>query len=207
MRVGYTSMGACIFAKLGAEALDSLPAWVLEQMGNVEDLVEDLAPPRQPNLLGPYEGVPLSATGEMEPKRRFLDPLSPNPSGARRVRRQKGQVRDEAFEDGEDESGPGGRERGDGGEEVPARLLRELRGRGERPEGVNGYVLISSVKPRLCAWERCKGPPERPGIFIYQWGRWGPGSKRRDALYCHPKCQHGAAVARTRSSPAALRVK
>jgi len=64
MRVGYTSMGACIFAKLGAEALDSLPAWVLEQMGNVEDL----APPGQPNLLGPYEGVPLSATGEMEPK-------------------------------------------------------------------------------------------------------------------------------------------
>jgi predicted Zn-dependent protease with MMP-like domain len=74
MRVGYTSMGAGIFAKLGAEALDSLPAWVLEQMGNVEDLVEDLAPPGQPNLLGLYEGVPLSATGEMEPKRRFLDP-------------------------------------------------------------------------------------------------------------------------------------
>lgn len=43
-----------------AEALDGLPAWVLDRLENVEILVEDDPPPDQPNLLGLYEGIPLT---------------------------------------------------------------------------------------------------------------------------------------------------
>jgi len=47
------------FEELAAEALDALPDWVLERMVNVEVLVEDRAPPGEPNLLGRYHGIPL----------------------------------------------------------------------------------------------------------------------------------------------------
>jgi predicted Zn-dependent protease with MMP-like domain len=47
------------FEELAAEALDALPAWVLERMANVEVLVEDRAPPGEPTLLGRYRGIPL----------------------------------------------------------------------------------------------------------------------------------------------------
>jgi hypothetical protein len=62
--------------------------------------------------------------------------------------------------------------------------------------------VLSSIEPRLCAWERCPGPPQRPGVFIFQWGGVGPGSKHRDSLYCHLNCRRAAVVARTRQSPA-----
>ena len=48
------------FEKLVAEALDSLPRWVLERLENVGVLVEDHPPRDEPNLLGRYHGVPLT---------------------------------------------------------------------------------------------------------------------------------------------------
>jgi len=64
---GYAASMAPItrerFEELVAEALDGLPAWVLEAMDNVEVLVEDLPPADQRNLLGLYHGVPLTERG------------------------------------------------------------------------------------------------------------------------------------------------
>ena len=51
------------FDELVVEALDGLPAWVLEAMDNVEVLVEDHPPHGQPGLLGVYHGIPLSKRG------------------------------------------------------------------------------------------------------------------------------------------------
>jgi len=48
------------FEELVADALDSLPAWVLERLENVEVIVEDRPPPGEPNLLGRYHGIPLT---------------------------------------------------------------------------------------------------------------------------------------------------
>jgi predicted Zn-dependent protease with MMP-like domain len=42
------------------EALDSLPAWVLERLENVEVIVEDRPPRDEPGLLGRYHGIPLT---------------------------------------------------------------------------------------------------------------------------------------------------
>ena len=52
------------FEELTAEALDELPAWVHERMDNVEVVIEDFPPPEQPNLLGLYQGVPLTNRGD-----------------------------------------------------------------------------------------------------------------------------------------------
>jgi len=51
------------FEELVAEAIDGLPAWVLEAVDNVEVLVEDVPPPGQPDLLGLYHGIPLPRRG------------------------------------------------------------------------------------------------------------------------------------------------
>jgi predicted Zn-dependent protease with MMP-like domain len=51
------------FERMVAEALDSLPSWVSERLENVEVLVEDEPPEDVPNLLGMYEGVPLTKRG------------------------------------------------------------------------------------------------------------------------------------------------
>lgn len=48
------------FEELVAAALDELPDWVLDRLENVEVLVEDVPPPGEPNLLGLYQGVPLT---------------------------------------------------------------------------------------------------------------------------------------------------
>jgi predicted Zn-dependent protease with MMP-like domain len=48
------------FEELVAEAVDSLPQWVLERLENVEVLVEDLPPRGEANLLGRYHGIPLT---------------------------------------------------------------------------------------------------------------------------------------------------
>jgi predicted Zn-dependent protease with MMP-like domain len=48
------------FEELVADALDSLPQWVLERLENVEVIVEDRPPPGEPNLLGRYHGIPLT---------------------------------------------------------------------------------------------------------------------------------------------------
>ncbi len=51
------------FDELADQALASLPAWVQERLDNVEVIVEDHPPPGQPNLLGLYEGIPLTQRG------------------------------------------------------------------------------------------------------------------------------------------------
>ena len=48
------------FEDLVADALDSLPQWVLDRLENVEVIVEDRPPPGEPNLLGRYHGIPLT---------------------------------------------------------------------------------------------------------------------------------------------------
>ena len=48
------------FEELVAEAVDSLPPWVLERLEIVEVLVEERPPPGEPNLLGRYQGIPLT---------------------------------------------------------------------------------------------------------------------------------------------------
>ena len=59
------------FARLVARALDELPAEFREQMRNIEIVVEDEPSPEQlrgdGELLGLYEGVPLTDRGAMEP--------------------------------------------------------------------------------------------------------------------------------------------
>ena len=59
------------FARLVARALDELPAEFREQMRNIEIVVEDEPSSEQVRgdgeLLGLYEGVPLTDRGAMEP--------------------------------------------------------------------------------------------------------------------------------------------
>ena len=59
------------FARLVARALDDLPAEFRERMRNIEIVVEDEPSPEQlrgdGELLGLYEGVPLTDRGAMEP--------------------------------------------------------------------------------------------------------------------------------------------
>lgn len=59
------------FARLVARALDGLPAEFLDQMRNIEIVVEDEPAPEQlrdgSDLLGLYEGVPLTDRGAQEP--------------------------------------------------------------------------------------------------------------------------------------------
>ena len=46
------------------DALDEIPPELADQMDNVVVLVEDDPPPDDPELLGLYEGVPLTERGE-----------------------------------------------------------------------------------------------------------------------------------------------
>lgn len=46
-----------------AAALDELPPWVQERLENVEVLIEDEPPEEDPELLGLYEGIPLTERG------------------------------------------------------------------------------------------------------------------------------------------------
>lgn len=64
---------------------------------------------------------------------------------------------------------------------------------------VNAYY--SSIRLRVCEWDRCPGPPERPGVFLWRWGKTPTGVKHRDSKYCHPLCMKSAGMARTRKSP------
>jgi predicted Zn-dependent protease with MMP-like domain len=51
------------FERLVAEALDNLPSWVHQRLDNVEVLLEDEPPDGEPELLGLYEGIPLTQRG------------------------------------------------------------------------------------------------------------------------------------------------
>jgi hypothetical protein len=59
-------------------------------------------------------------------------------------------------------------------------------------------AAFSQTKPKQCAWRRCPGPPDRLGVFLWQWGKSPTGVKHGDALYCDPRCAHAAAVATSR---------
>lgn len=52
------------FEELVDEALERLPGWVKERLDNVVVVVEDEPPPDDRNLLGLYEGIPLTARGQ-----------------------------------------------------------------------------------------------------------------------------------------------
>jgi predicted Zn-dependent protease with MMP-like domain len=47
-----------------ADALDSVPPDLARQLDNVVVLVEDNAPPGSPDLLGRYDGIPLTERGD-----------------------------------------------------------------------------------------------------------------------------------------------
>jgi predicted Zn-dependent protease with MMP-like domain len=53
-------VGRYRFEELVAQALDGLPRWVHRQLENVDVLIEDHPPSDDPELLGLYEGVPLT---------------------------------------------------------------------------------------------------------------------------------------------------
>jgi predicted Zn-dependent protease with MMP-like domain len=51
------------FEQLVAEAIDGLPQWVRERLENIEVFVEEQPPRGARNLLGLYEGIPLTKRG------------------------------------------------------------------------------------------------------------------------------------------------
>jgi hypothetical protein len=52
---------------------------------------------------------------------------------------------------------------------------------------------------KVCAFDRCPGPPARPRVFFWRYGvRAGPGSK--ESSYCHPLCAKAASAARRRAT-------
>ena len=53
-------MGRERFEELVAEAMDTIPPELADLMDNVAIFVEDDAPPDDPDLLGLYEGIPLT---------------------------------------------------------------------------------------------------------------------------------------------------
>ena len=56
-------MGRDRFEELVGEALDAVPAQLLDLLDNVVILVEDDPPPDDPHLLGVYEGYALTERG------------------------------------------------------------------------------------------------------------------------------------------------
>jgi predicted Zn-dependent protease with MMP-like domain len=54
---------AAEFERLVADALDEIPGPLLDLLDNVVVLVEDEAPADDPDLLGRYDGVPLTERG------------------------------------------------------------------------------------------------------------------------------------------------
>ncbi len=51
------------FEALVAEAIDALPKWVLDRLENVQIVVEDRPPADAPDLMGLYQGIPLTERG------------------------------------------------------------------------------------------------------------------------------------------------
>jgi predicted Zn-dependent protease with MMP-like domain len=56
-------VGVTRFEELAALALDGLPAWVQERLDNVDVVIEDEPPEDDPDLLGLYQGIPLTERG------------------------------------------------------------------------------------------------------------------------------------------------
>ncbi len=57
-------MSEAAFEELVEEALDAIPAELARMMSNVVVLIEDEAPDDSPDLLGLYEGTPLTERDE-----------------------------------------------------------------------------------------------------------------------------------------------
>jgi predicted Zn-dependent protease with MMP-like domain len=51
------------FEELAARALDGLPEWVHERLDNIDVVIEDEPPEDAPDLLGLYQGIPLTERG------------------------------------------------------------------------------------------------------------------------------------------------
>jgi len=58
-------MSAAQFDDVVAEALDTIPGELAQMISNCVILVEDEPPADQPDLLGLYEGVPLTERGDV----------------------------------------------------------------------------------------------------------------------------------------------
>ena len=58
------SMSAADFERLVDRALDEVPAELAAMIENCVVLVEDAPPPEEPDLLGLYDGVPLTERGD-----------------------------------------------------------------------------------------------------------------------------------------------
>jgi predicted Zn-dependent protease with MMP-like domain len=76
------------------DALDSLPAWVVERMDNVEVIVEDRPPRDEPNLLGRYHGIPLTSKGEFYSGAVFPDTITLYKRTIERVARDEEHLRE-----------------------------------------------------------------------------------------------------------------
>ncbi|WP_375432886.1 metallopeptidase family protein [uncultured Friedmanniella sp.] len=57
-------MSAAAFEDLVRQALDDVPAELAALVDNCVILVEDFAPPGEPDLLGLYDGIPLTERGD-----------------------------------------------------------------------------------------------------------------------------------------------
>jgi predicted Zn-dependent protease with MMP-like domain len=57
------SDGATDFEQLIQDAVDALPADIRDRVANVEIVAEDEPPPDRRNLLGLYQGIPLTRRG------------------------------------------------------------------------------------------------------------------------------------------------
>jgi predicted Zn-dependent protease with MMP-like domain len=51
------------FEELAARALDGLPRWVHERLENVDVVIEEEPPEDDPDLLGLYQGIPITERG------------------------------------------------------------------------------------------------------------------------------------------------
>ncbi|WP_020578031.1 metallopeptidase family protein [Actinopolymorpha alba] len=60
---GVLDMSRERFEELVGEALDEIPAELAQLMDNVAVFVEDEPPPNDPDLLGLYDGLPLTERG------------------------------------------------------------------------------------------------------------------------------------------------
>jgi predicted Zn-dependent protease with MMP-like domain len=82
------------FGDFVMEALDSLPHWVRERLENIELIVEERPPKGEPNLLGRYQGVPLTRRGQFHSGPTFPDTITLYQRTIERVARDEEHLRE-----------------------------------------------------------------------------------------------------------------
>jgi len=82
------------FDELVTEAIDGLPDWVHERLDNVEVLIEEHPPRGQRNLLGLYEGIPLTRRTSGSYFGVLPDRITLFKSNLERMSRDEGDLRD-----------------------------------------------------------------------------------------------------------------